>query len=656
MAETYHIFFNFSDPSYYCYDKFNPSLNEYHIKPDYCFRSLNSTNYIYIFYLQKETFMELIHTNGYELNSDKLCVILNCLYYIYPNYQEDIHIILLNIILHEETCISGIKNLNFIQSDNTKDCDREFALFLSGFEDPFLYSLYLYQLYLSKILGTKNFSKIFNSTIKKIESLSLFPKLSYPIIYKKKRFHDISDAVFNKFISIYKKVLKLKQPMAAAYIFSLIYFPDIHRKYNEKQGEMGSLPNVSNDEKKDKKKNTEILNTVTKVLMKRIYADFSNVGLKLDIIKNFFNDYFDSNELYNYLIEQNEENSTQNNFPFDFSDDKKCKKLQCIDQNINSIANFSFVISPSYLVRNVSSINDLTKIIGIIKQNNKDNKNENDIMNDLQKYNNGLISDINPRVFDSMFFKYLFAYIYFENKSDIGNPFLFAEKYTYDFYNFGAFEYDLENIPDDDPSMNALCLIIEDFLSKSVKTENDDNKDEDDKNEKDDDDENKDRKLFGFYKAFFGDIVQKLLEDGLKILNICSKSTLEIKTRIEDALAIAYKFKAKKALMSLAENKDNPESKEKDMFENIVSTIKKEEANLQKNNNEFIKMFNLRGTYYHLFFIIAVKKVKLDEQLLSYFYTIMESLDELYIGYLVQSLCNEGSIAENLQNFINKYL
>lgn len=651
MANTYHIFFNFSDPSYFCYEEFNSSLNEYHIKPDYCFTSHNSTKYIYIFYLQKEIFMELIDTDGYKLNSDQLCVILNCLYYIYPNYQEDIHIILLNIILHEKECISGIKNLNFTQSDNTQDCDREFALFLSGFEDPFLYSLYLYQLYLSKIIGTKKFSKILNSAITKIESLSLFPKLSYPIIYKKKRFHNISDAVFEEFINIYKKVLKLK-PMPAAYIFSLIYFPDIHRKYNEKQGEMGSLPNVSNDEKKE---NTEILKTVTKVLMKRIYADFSNVGLKLDIIKNFFNDYFDSNELYNYLIEQNEENSTQNNFPFDFSDDRKCKKLQFIDQNINSIANFSFVISPSYLVRNVSSINDLTKIIGIIKQNNKDDK------NDLQIYNNGLISDINLRVFDSMFFKYLFAYIfiYFENKSDIGNPFLFAEKYTYDFYNFGAFEDDLENIPDDDPSMNALCLIIEDFLSKSVKTENDNNKDKDYKNEKDDDDENKDRKLFDFYKAFFGDIVQKLLEDGLKILNICSKSTLEIQTRIEDALAIAYKFKAKKVLMSLAENNlttDIPESEEKSMFKNIVITIRKEEANLPKNNNEFIKMFNLRGTYYHLFFIIGVKKVKLDEQLLSYFYTIMESLDELYIGYLVQSLCNEGQIAGNLQNFINEYL
>ena len=97
-------------------------------------------------------------------------------------------------------------------------------------------------------------------------------------------------------------------------------------------------------------------------------------------------------------------------------------------------------------------------------------------------------------------------------------------------------------------------------------------------------------------------------------------------------------------------------AQEKSMFKNIVITIRKEEANLPKNNNEFIKMFNLRGTYYHLFFIIGVKKVKLDEQLLSYFYTIMESLDELYIGYLVQSLCNEGQIAGNLQNFINEYL
>ena len=76
--------------------------------------------------------MELIDTDGYKLNSDQLCVILNCLYYIYPNYQEDIHIILLNIILHEKECISGIKNLNFTQSDNTQDCDREFALFLSN--------------------------------------------------------------------------------------------------------------------------------------------------------------------------------------------------------------------------------------------------------------------------------------------------------------------------------------------------------------------------------------------------------------------------------------------------------------------------------------------------------------------------------------------
>ena len=242
-------------------------------------------------------------------------------------------------------------------------------------------------------------------------------------------------------------------------------------------------------------------------------------------------------------------------------------------------------------------------LIELIEKDEIDNNNE--ILNDLtgdesekMQYNTGIFSNIDVNILKSNLFKHISNYLYSKKDlfSEFGSIFLLAEKYTYDFYNYGVIEDDLEAISINDPILNGLSLFIEDFLSnKDIRSPNE------------------------MYQTYFNKPVDDLIKDGQEILDIKNNNELEyesLKFRMNNSMFVTYKFKAKldfdNDLIINQFAKIMPDVQHKNTFENIMLNLLDRSIleSPQDYRANLIKLINLKGFYYHLFILKIAQKFK----------------------------------------------
>lgn len=665
------IFFNFTRTNgpdlknilYSCYDFENEEIQQLIKKYDLKTVKRNNEDNadIYIFGLNEDSNANVFFKEeGQELDLNKFVTIVNCMHAIYPDFKDDIHLVLLKIFLFL------FKNKNFGILD---DIWSKLQYLLNDLNDNFLYALYLYQFYFSKFVklnfeyndninksmplfktkpkksekdestGNKKVSKSTSRLALKDNAANMIltieenvkeklndfaskmelPKLSFPEIYTNPRFQIYLPKIYDVFYQIYSSVLDYNGAILDQfYVLSWVFFPSIFNNYYDLNSKVIKYENKEKD-------NNDYIN-IKSIIAKRIYNDLRNIEKDLDTMKNLFGDFIQIElldgimqvgELDNYAVQKDKDNKNMNFLiPIPNSE----AQIETFDQNFNNFPNMAYIIPSKYVTECAMCKHDLISIF------------DNDISIDeeiLKLYSTSVVDDINPFILHSKLFQYISAFLLSDEQYSFqGNLLILAAKYTFDFFNTDSLEY---------PILNGLYGIIKSYINSFKKS---------------------DPEIPDFLtQKFFVQLANELIDDGRKILGMQTSNDDCLTFRIRNSVAIAYKFSAKQYL------KDNINEFPQELngpFEVLLNEIGADQINNDDQINyldEIIELFDLKGFYYHFFILKLIYEMKMKDSnnrfkpMLQTVYKILNCLDECYVQILANYIYDENTFKDAINKF-----